>query len=99
LLVAPALAQLAPGNSSIQLTNGRWNDTVAVFGEAIGAELRLTAAEQTAVTRRFDILAGREVALEFTDAVWHRTSRKFLVAENAQTNLPARLTEIDPQTG
>ncbi len=99
LLASPLLLQLAGLTNPVPLINGYWSNSISVQGEALDAQLGVSAAGYRSSSRRFDVLPGREVAITFNDAVWHGGLGRFLVAEPPQTNAPARLTEIDPQTG
>ena len=99
LLADASVAQLSPGSNPLQFTNGAWTNQVIIQGEALGIQLRVSAAGLQADSSRFDLLPGLDVPIGLTDAAWNQVSGKFLVSEAAQTNVPARLTEIDPWTG
>jgi hypothetical protein len=99
LLVAPTLAQLTGVTNPIAFVNGAWTNQIAISGEALDVQLAVSALGYQTNSARFDVIPGREVPMLFNDAVWHGGLARFLVAEPAQSNTPARLTEIDPLTG
>ncbi|HYG35393.1 MAG TPA: lamin tail domain-containing protein, partial [Clostridia bacterium] len=99
LLGAGTLAEFAPGSSSIQFTNGAASTNIVINGAALGVQLRLAAGGMVTNTPGFDVLSGGQLALFINDAVWNPFSGRFLLAEPAQTNAAARLTEFDPASG
>ncbi len=99
LLATASVATFASEVNPIQFTNGIWSDEVVLQGEGLGLQIKVSAAGFETNSRPFDLLQGRDVPFDLSDAAWHGASGMFLVAEPAGSNSPPRLTEIDPSTG
>ena len=97
---APDGSEVSVSAPQIALTNGQFNGTITLKGEALSAQLELDAAglHQTA---EFDLLSGRIVPGIISDvAHWNGHSSLLLIetVTNAVTNQSV-LVELDPATG
>jgi hypothetical protein len=99
LIGATNVARLVMPSNPIPFTNGTWTNNLLIEGEAYGVHLDVSVAGFQASSAQFDVLMGCDIPIALSDAVWNKVGGKFLVAEAAQGDVPARLTEIDPWTG
>ena len=99
LLSSPAVAQFAADPNPIQFTHGLWSNNITLTGEGLQLELQAEAAGFKATSRRFDLLEGSETSMSISDAVYSPATGMLIIAEAAQTNQPARLSEFNPRTG
>lgn len=98
LHASPTVVSLAEDPNPIAFTNGMWARYLTMVGEGLQLRLSAQAAGFQVTSEPFDVLRGADTPFCISDAVYSPATGLFLIAEAAQTNLPARLTEFDPRT-
>ena len=99
LTVPPSLAAVSADSHAIPFSNSVFNGTLMVQGEALGAQLDVTAAGLTARSRSLDILTGHLLEGNFLEVAAVPGRDALLLTQLGKVSGSGQLIEVDARTG